>query len=120
MKVNALDISNDYLDKFFDNEFATLTGDEVREYTDLIHNSSNVGDYSDELEILNPYLDGLRYVIEGINISSNKVLRNYNILRSYGMDKKKSLEFAVCYNLVITKEEYDKLESKLEEIGGNL
>ena len=120
LKVNALDISNDYLDKFFDNEFATLTGDEVREYTDLIHNSSNVGDYSDELEILNPYLDGLRYVIEGINISSNKVLRNYNILRSYGMDKKKSLEFAVCYNLVITKEEYDKLESKLEEIGGNL
>ena len=36
------------------------------------------------------------------------------------MDKQKSLEFAVCYNLVITKEEYDRLESKLEEIGGNL
>ena len=120
LKVNALDISSDYLNKFFDNEFSNLTGDEVREYTKLIHNSSNVGNYSDELEVLNQYQNGLRYVIEGINISSNKVIRNYNILRSYGMDKKKSLEFAVCYNLVITKEEYDRLESKLDEIGGNL
>ena len=121
LKVNALDVSSDYLNKFFDNEFANLTGDEVREYVKLIHESNNnVGDYSDEIEILNPYLQGLRYVIEGINISSNKVLRNYDILRSYGMDKRKSLEFAVCYNLVITKEEYDKLSAKLDEIGGNL
>lgn len=120
LKVNALDISSDYLNKFLNNDFSNLTGDEVREYIKLIHNSSNVGDYSDELEILNPYQNGLRYVIEGINISSNKVIRNYNILRSYGMDKKKSLEFAVCYNLVITKEEYDKLDAKLDEIGGNL
>ena len=120
LKVNALDISSDYLNKFFNNDFANLTGDEVREYVKLIHESSNVGNYGDELDILNPYLKGLRYEIDGINISSNKVLRNYNILRSYGMDKKKALEFAVCYNLVITKEEYDRLNSKLEEIGGNL
>ena len=120
LKVNALDISSDYLNKFFDNEFANLTGDEVREYNKLIHNSSNVGNYADELEILNPYLNGLRYVIDGINVSSNKVVRNYNILRSYGIDKKKALEFAVCYNLIITKEEYDRLNSKLDEIGGNL
>ena len=110
LKVNALDISSDYLNKFFNNEFSVK----------LIHDSSNVGNYSDELEILNPYQNGLRYVIEGINISSNKVVRNYNILRSYGMDMKKALEFAVCYNLVITKEEYDRLNSKLNEIGGNL
>ncbi|MBP5407821.1 MAG: hypothetical protein J6Y42_01615 [Bacilli bacterium] len=120
LKVNALDISSDYLNKFFNNDFADFTGDEVREYVKLIHNSSNVGDYSDELEMLNSYKNDLRYVIEGINISSNKVVRNYNILRSYGMDKKKSLEFAICYNLVITKEEYDKLNAKLDEIGGNL
>lgn len=120
LKVNALDISSDYLNKFFNNEFSDLTGEEVREYVKLIHDSSNVGNYSDELEILNPYQNGLRYVIEGINISSNKVVRNYNILRSYGMDMKKALEFAVCYNLVITKEEYDRLNSKLNEIGGNL
>lgn len=120
LRVNALDISSDYLNRFFNNDFANLTGDEVRECVRLIHESSNVGNYRDELEILNPYQKGLRYIIEGINISSNKVIRNYNILRSYGMDKQKSLEFAVCYNLVITKEEYDRLESKLEEIGGNL
>ena len=120
LKVNALDISDEYLNKFFNNEFANLTGDEVREYVKLIHNSSNVGDYSDELDKLNKYRNGLRYNIDGVNVSYNKVVRNYSILRSYGMDSKKALQFAVCYNLVITKEEYDRLNSLLEEIGGNV
>ena len=120
LKVNILDISMEYLNKFFNNEFAILTGDEVREYIKLIHNSSNVGNYDDELDILEKYRDGSRYVIEGINISCNKVLRNYSILRSYGIDNKKALHFAVCYNLVITKEEYEKLKDVLDELGGNL
>ena len=120
LKVNALDISDDYMNKFFDNEFSSLTGEEVREYIKLIHNSSNVGDYSDELDILNNYREGLRYNIEGIIVSYNKVARNYSILRSYGMDRNKALQFAVCYNLVITKEEYDKLNDLLEKIGGNI
>jgi len=119
LKVNALDIGSDYVNKFFNNEFANLTGDEVREYIKLIHNSSNVGNYSDELDMLNNYRDGLRYVMEGINISYNKVNRNYNVLRSYGISSKKALQFAVCYNLIITKEEYDKLNSLLDTIGGN-
>ena len=119
LKVNTLDMPGDYLNKFFNNEFAILTGDEVREYIKLIHNSSNVGNYDDELDILEKYHDGLRYVIEGINVSYNKVLRNYSILRSYGIDTKKALQFAVCYNLVITKDEYDKLRSVLDELGGN-
>ena len=120
LKVNALDISGDYMNKFFDNEFANLTGDEVREYVKLVHNSSNVGDYSDELDKLNQYRDGLRYNIDGIKVSCNKVIRNYSILRSYGIDSKKALQFAVCYNLVITKEEYDKLNDLLDKIGGNV
>ena len=120
LKVNALDISDEYMNKFFDNEFANLTGDEVREYIKLVHNSSNVGDYSDELDKLNSYHDGLRYNIEGINVSYNKVVRNYSILRSYGIDSKKALQFAVCYNLVITKDEYDKLNNLLDKIGGNI
>ncbi len=120
LKVNALDISGDYMNKFFDNEFASLTGDEVREYVKLVHNSSNVGDYSDELDKLNQYRDGLRYNIDGIRVSYNKVVRNYSILRSYGIDSKKALQFAVCYNLVITKEEYDKLNDLLDKIGGNV
>ena len=119
LKVNTLDISSEYLNKFFNNEFAILTGDEVREYIKLIHNSSNVGNYSDELDILEKYHHELRYVIEGINISYNKVLRNYSILRSYGIDTKKALHFAVCYNLVITKDEYEKLKNVLDELGGN-
>ena len=118
LKVNSLDITGEYLGKFFNNEFDNLTGEETRKYIKLIHNSSNVGDYNDELDILDKYHDGLRYVIEGINISYNKVLRNYSILRSYGIDKKKALHFAVCYNLVITKDEYDKLKDILDEIGG--
>ena len=120
LKVNSLDISKDYLDKFFNNEFEDITSDEVREYTKLIHSSSNVGNYSDELDLLEKFHNGQRYVINDINISYNKVLRNYSILRSYGIDAKKALNFAVCYNLVITKEEYEKLQSVLNELGGNL
>ena len=47
-------------------------------------------------------------------------MRNYSILRSYSIDTKKALQFAVCYNLVITKDEYDKLNDLLEKIGGNI
>lgn len=119
LKVNSLDITADYLNKFFNNEFAMLTGEEVREYIKLIHNSSNVGNYDDELDMLEKYRNKLRYNIEGINISYNKVLRNYSILRSYGIDSKKALHFAVCYNLVITKDEYDKLKNVLDELGGD-
>ncbi len=120
LKVNAIDLTGDYLSKFFNNEFNDITRDEVREYVKLIHNSSNVGDYSDELDKLSSYHNGLRYVIEGINVSYNKVHRIYNVLRSYGIDSKKALRFAVCYNLVITKDEYNKLNDILSKIGGNI
>ena len=120
LKVNTLDMNDIYLNSFFDNEFSGITNDEVREYVKLVHNSSNVGDYSDELDKLKEYHNGLRYTIEGINISYNKVIRNYNILRSYGIDAKKALQFAVCYNLVITKDEYNKLNDLLDKIGGNI
>lgn len=119
LKVNALDLNSEYLNSFFNNEFKDITPDEVREYIKLIHNSTNVGDYSDELDKLNNYRNGLRYTIEGVNISYNKVLRNYNVLRSYGIDAKKALQFAVGYNLVITKDEYNKLSELLDNIGGN-
>ena len=119
LKVNTLDMNDIYLNSFFDNEFSGIANDEVREYVKLVHNSSNVGDYSDELDKLKLYHDGLRYNIEGIKVSYNKVLRNYNILRSYGIDIKKALQFAVCYNLVITKDEYIELSDILDKIGGN-
>ena len=119
LKVNTLDMNDIYLNSFFDNEFSGIANDEVREYVKLVHNSSNVGDYSDELDKLNEYRNGLRYTIEGINVSYNKVVRNYNILRSYGIDTKKALQFAVCYNLVITKDEYNRLNDLLDKIGGN-
>ena len=120
LRVHALDINDEYLNQFFNNEFSNITGDEVREYVKLIQNSSNVGDYSDELDKLSQYKNGLRYTIEGINISFNKVQRNYSVLRSYGIDSKKALHFAVCYNLVITKDEYNKLSLELDKIGGNV
>lgn len=120
LKVNTLDMNDIYLNSFFDNEFSGIANDEVREYVKLVHNSSNVGDYSDELDKLKEYRNGLRYTIEGINISYNKVIRNYNILRSYGIDAKKALQFAVCYNLVITKDEYNRLNDLLDKIGGNV
>ncbi len=119
LKVNALDLNDEYLNSFFNNEFNDITADEVREYIKLAHNSSNVGDYGDELEKLNSYRSGLRYTFDGIIVSCNKVVRNYNILRSYGIDANKALHFAVCYNLVITKDEYNKLVNLLDNIGGN-
>ena len=118
LKVNALDISDAYLNSFFNNEFDGLTADEVREYVKLVHNTSNVGNYTDELSELNKYHQGLRYIVNGINISYNKVVRNYNILRSYGISTSKALHFAICYNLVITKSEYINLKSVLG-LGGN-
>ena len=118
LKVNALELDDNYRNSFFNNEFNGLTNEEVREYIKLTRNSSNVGNYSDELEKLNEYHNGLRYNINGILVSYNKVIRNYNILRSYGINKMKALHFAVCYNLVITKDEYNNLRNLLEEIGG--
>ncbi len=118
LKVNVLNIPADYLDSFFNNDFDVITLDEVREYTKLCQNSSNISNFTDELASLEEFHNGLRYTINGINISYNKVIHNYNTLRSYGIGKRKALLFAVCYNLVITKEEYDKLKELLEERDG--
>ena len=115
LKVNVLDIPTDYMDNFFDNKFDNITEDEVRQYVKLCNNSSNVGNYLDELSSLEKYHNNLRYEFDGIKVSFNKVERCYNTLRSYGIDKKKALEFAVCYNLVITKDEYNKLKNVLVE-----
>ena len=120
LKVNALELDDNYLSKFFNNEFDGITFEETREFIKLIRNSSNVGNYADELSGLDKYRDSLRYVINGINVSYNKVIRNYNILRSYGIAPNKALHFAICYNLVITKEEYQSLMSVINELGGNI
>ena len=117
MKVDVLEISPEYLSRFFDNKFDIITPDEVREYTKLCRNSSNIGNFTDELSFLEKYHNGLRYSIGDINISYNKVIRGYNTLRSYGIDKKKALLFAVCYNLIITNEEYNMIKETLERDG---
>ena len=118
LKVNVLDISPDYMNKFFDNKFDSLSSDEVREYTKLCRNSSNIGNFTSELATLEEYHNGLRYTINNINVSYNKVVRNYNTLRSYGIDRKKALLFSVCYNLVITVDEYNMIKKVLEERDG--
>ena len=115
LKVNVLDIPTDYMNNFFDNKYDNITEDEVRQYVKLCNNSSNVGDYLNELSSLEKYHNNLRYEIDGIKVSFNKVERCYNTLRSYSIDKKKALEFAVCYNLIITKDEYNKLRNILVE-----
>ena len=115
LKVNVLDIPEDYMNAFFDNHFDGISSDEVRQYAKLCNNSVNVGNFVNELSDLEKYHDNLRYNINGINISYNKVVRLYNTLRSYGIDINKSKEFAVCYNLVITKDEYHSLKKVLTE-----
>jgi len=115
LKVNVLEIPNDYLSNLFDNNFDVITTDEVREYNKLCQSSSNVGNFTNELSSLEEFHNGLRYTVNNINISYNKVMHNYNTLRSYGIDKKKALLFAVCHNLVITKDEYNMIKKLLEE-----
>ena len=118
LKVNVLDMPSEYIDNFFDNKFDDISVDEVRQYSKLCKNSSNVSDFLNELSFLDKYHDGVRYDIDGIKVSYNKVKRCYNTLRSYGISEEKAREFAVCYNLVITKDEYLKLKDILREGAG--
>ena len=119
LKVDVLNIPDDFFMRFFNNEFNDITNEEVKSYVDLINNNTNY-EFNDNsvLSELNKYRNGNRYNIAGINISYNKVLRNYNILINNNIDKDKALEFAVCYNLVCTKEEYENVLNELKAIGG--
>ena len=121
MKVDILNLDDAYRRNFFNNEFDTISRDEVSDYERLImedqHVNLNIDDYVNKLENLR---SGLRYVIEGVNVSRNKVLRNYNILINNGVDKEKALLFAVCHNLVITHDEYNTLKNYIDNgLGGN-
>ena len=119
LKVDILNIDDEYLRKYFNNEFDILSREELMEYEKLINDNENISMTLDEkLEALEKYRSGLRYVIEGINISRNKLIRIYNILIENGMNKEKSLVYAACYNSVITKEEYQKIKDVLSNIGG--
>jgi len=119
LKVDVLNIPENYMASFFNNEFADITGEEIISFEQMLLANNNYQFQEDELlQKLNMYRDGLRYNIENINISYNKVLRNYNILINNNVDPQKALEFAVCYNLVITKDEYIKLKDILNALGG--
>ena len=119
LKVDVLNIPEDYMNKFFDNNFNDITSEEIESYKEMINNNTDY-DFKDSsvLAELNKYRSGNRYIIAGVNISYNKVLRNYNILINNNVDKEKALEFAVCYNLVCTKEEYEAVVNELKAIGG--
>ena len=119
LKVDVLNIPEDYMAKFFNNEFNDITNEEIVSYKEMINNNTDF-DFKDNsvLAELNKYRSGNRYTIAGVNISYNKVLRNYNILINNNVDKEKALEFAVCYNLVCTKEEYENVANELKAIGG--
>ena len=119
LKVDVLNIPEEYFFRFFNNEFVDITPVEVDDYKELINNNTNYNFTEDSvLAKLNKYRNGYRYLIAGVNVSYNKVLRNYNILINNNIDKDKALEFAVCYNLVITKEEYENVRDELKVIGG--
>ena len=119
LKVDVLNIPEDYFARFFNNNFNDITNEEIYSYLEMINNNTNY-DFNDNsvLAQLNKYRIDNRYVIAGVNVSYNKVLRNYNILINNNVDKDKALEFAVCYNLVCTKEEYEKVVTELKTIGG--
>ncbi len=119
LKVDVINMPEDYLKNFFNNEFDIISRDNFIKYQDLVSNNDYVEMKEDELlEKLEKYRNGIRYIIEDVDISRPKVLRNYNILRENGVEKTEALLFAVCYNLVITKEQYEKLKDVIKKLGG--
>ena len=119
LKVDVLEIPDHYFGTFFNNEFDDITNEELLSYEQMIRDNTNYEFNEDDiLKELSTYRDGMRYNIEGINVSYNKVLRNYNILKDNNVDTNKALEYAVCNNLVITKDEYMKLKEVLNTLGG--
>lgn len=119
LKVDVLNISDEYLRTYFNNEFDELSHEEELRYEKMLRDEKEYSMELDEvLESLNPYLNGLRYNIEGVNISYNKLVRNYNILVKNGVDKVTALIYGACHNSVITKEEYQKVKNTLSNIGG--
>jgi len=119
LKVDVLNISDEYLRTYFNNEFDDLSHEEELRYEKMLREEKEYSMELDEvLEALNPYLNGLRYNIEGVNISSNKLVRNYNILVKNGVDKVTALIYGACHNSVITKEEYQTVKNTLSNIGG--
>lgn len=120
LKIDVINMPLEYTSKFFNNEFDVIARDEVEQFVKMV----NANEYQelvldDTLNKLEVNRNGLRYEIEGINVSRNKVIRNYNILIKNGVAKEKALLFAVCYNLVITKEEYGKVKNFVNSLGGN-
>lgn len=119
LKVDVLNISDEYLRTYFNNEFDDLSHEEELRYEKMLRDEKEYSMELDEvLESLNPYLNDLRYNIEGVNISRNKLVRNYNILVKNGVDKVTALIYGACHNSVITKEEYQKVKNTLSNIGG--
>lgn len=120
LDVNIINISEEFKKSLFNNEFDIIARDEVERFIKLVSTNERVDMNEDELlSKLNGYRIGLRYFIGNINVSANKVIRNYNILVNNNVDKTKALLFAICYNLVITKTEYERLKSFVNGLGGN-
>lgn len=118
LKVDTLNISGNYFSKYLNNNFDFITTDEYSNYVTIINSTNNYSDEIDDTLLkLKGYENGLNYLINGINISKNKVIRNYNKLISNGIDHKKALLFAICYNLVVTEDEYQKIKSFVDNGG---
>lgn len=63
--------------------------------------------------------EALLYDINGLKISKLKVLRIYDALCKNGVGNTlESLLYAICYNKIITKEEYEKLVLDIEQATG--
>lgn len=119
LKVDVINMEDSYLRTYLNNDFDVISHDEVLEYEKIINNAKEYHLNIDEnLEQLEKYRNGLKYTIEEVNLSRNKVIRNYNILVKNGVDKQKALIFAACYNSVITKDEYQKVKTILNSVGG--
>ena len=120
LKVDVINMPDDYVRKFFNNEFDIIGRDEVAKYEEMVKVSEYINISMDELlSKLENNRSGMRYVIAGVNISRNKVIRNYNILIKNNVEKTKALLFALCNNLVVTKEEYEKIKTFVNGLGGN-
>ena len=123
-KVDILNLSDEYKNLYFNNEYGFLDRSEM---ISLLEEIKDIKDFNMNIDNNLLKLDSLykenelRYNIENIYISRIKTIRIYNCLLTKNMNEKNALLIALTYNSVIKVDEYAKIENIVNSLieGGN-
>lgn len=106
LKVDIINIDDEFNKKFLNNEFINISKEKVEEYKKYLSEK----DYRDniELENIKKYINENRYIINNTIISKPKFDNIYNNLRSKNVSVEEAIEFALGYNTIIEKNDFEK------------